>query len=106
MRDIHGTDHDGDLWPEPGRFRPERFLGRPPGAHVLIPQGGGDVDLGHRCAGERLTVELLGRAAVRLARLRYRLPTQDLGVPPRRIPGRVRSGVVMAEVDDSALAGA
>src|SRR5262249_29613415 len=36
-----------DLWPEPERFRPERFLGTRPGPHTFFPFGGGV----RRCLG-------------------------------------------------------
>ena len=36
-----------DIYPEPNAFRPERFLGRPPGTYTWIPFGGGV----RRCLG-------------------------------------------------------
>ncbi len=39
--------HRDDLYPEPGRFRPERFLERTPAPHELFPFGGGL----RRCVG-------------------------------------------------------
>ncbi len=36
-----------DVYPEPGRFRPERFLEQPPGTYTWIPFGGGV----RRCLG-------------------------------------------------------
>ena len=36
-----------DVYPEPNAFRPERFLGRPPGTYTWIPFGGGV----RRCLG-------------------------------------------------------
>ncbi len=33
--------HDPDLYPDPYRFRPERFLGQEPGTYTWIPFGGG-----------------------------------------------------------------
>ena len=64
----------------------------------LVPQGGGDPRTGHRCPGENITVALLTALAVRLARLDYRLPEQDLGISLRRIPARPASGVVLTDV--------
>ncbi|WP_298750923.1 cytochrome P450 [uncultured Serinicoccus sp.] len=39
--------HDPDAFPEPGTFRPERFLGEGPAAHTYLPFGGGV----RRCIG-------------------------------------------------------
>ena len=53
---------------------------------------------GHRCPGEDITVALLTALAVRLARLEYRLPEQDLSISLRRIPARPAGGVVLSDV--------
>ncbi|PZT70261.1 cytochrome P450 [Streptomyces sp. SW4] len=98
LLDVYGQNHDAKLWGDPYTFRPERFLDRPIGADELIPQGGGDPATGHRCPGERVTVGLLEALAVRLARLEYTLPRQDLRIPLRRVPTRPRSGVVLTGV--------
>ena len=95
LLDLYGHDHDPDLWADPYAFRPERFLGRDIGAFELVPQGGGDTRTGHRCPGEQLTVALLSALAVRLARLSFDVPEQDLSISLRRIPARPRSGVVL-----------
>ena len=65
------------------------------GAGELVPQGGGDPRTGHRCPGEQITVAVLSALAVRLARLRFDVPPQDLTVPLRRIPAKPRSGIVL-----------
>ena len=61
----------------------------------LVPQGGGNPRTGHRCPGEQITVAVLSALAVRLARLSFDVPEQDLDISPRRIPARPRSGVVL-----------
>lgn len=96
--DVYGTDHDPALWTQPERFDPDRFLPREPEPFTFIPQGGGDPATGHRCPGERVTVEMVKTALRLLVRLRYDLPAQDLGFSLSRIPTRPRSGVVLTSV--------
>ncbi|MGC5010076.1 cytochrome P450 [Streptosporangium sp. DT93] len=95
LLDIYGQNHDPLLWKKPYAFDPQRFDGRRIGDFDLIPQGGGDPRTGHRCPGEPITVALLQALAVRLARLDYHVPDQDLGIPLRRIPARPASGFVL-----------
>jgi fatty-acid peroxygenase len=96
--DVYGTCHHPALWPDPQRFDPERFTGREPDPFAFVPQGGGDPATGHRCAGERVTVELLKTATRLLTRLNYDIPQQDLAYPLTRMPTRPRSGFVIANV--------
>ncbi|MFB4284584.1 cytochrome P450 [Nonomuraea sp. MTCD27] len=96
LLDVYGQNHDPELWDEPYTFDPGRFAGRELGAFDLIPQGGGDPDTGHRCPGEDITVSLVRALAVRLARLDYDVPDQDLSISLRRVPTRPASGFVLA----------
>ncbi|MFF8847324.1 cytochrome P450 [Streptomyces sp. NPDC015127] len=94
--DVYGHQHDPALWPDPYIFDPARFADGPPAdAYTFIPQGGGDVATGHRCPGEDIAVALLATLAVRLARLEYDVPPQDLSIPLSRIPTRPADGFVI-----------
>ncbi|AEG94877.1 cytochrome P450 [Ramlibacter tataouinensis] len=98
LLDLYGTNHDGRLWPHPGEFRPERFMGRIPGLFELVPQGGGRADDQHRCPGEGVTLALM-KLALRLLvqRSRYRLPPQNLAIDMRRLPALPRDRFVIAD---------
>lgn len=98
LLDIFGQNHDASLWPEPYRFRPQRFLHHAPDPDQLIPQGGADARSGHRCPGEDITVALLAAFATWLAQLDYDVPPQDLTISLRRIPAIVRSRFVISAV--------
>jgi cytochrome P450 len=58
-----------DLYPEPDRFEPERFIGTPPGTYEWIPFGGGT----RRCLGAAFSlfeVRVILRTILRHARFR------------------------------------
>ncbi|RKN42637.1 cytochrome P450 [Micromonospora endolithica] len=99
LLDLYGTNHHRALWPEPERFRPERFTGWRDDPFGLIPQGGGDHHVGHRCAGEWITIELMKRAVATLAgSMSYDVPPQDLAVSLHRMPALPPSGFVITNV--------
>ena len=99
LLDLYGTDHDARLWEAPQAFRPERFEEWDGSAFNFIPQGGGDLFAGHRCAGEWITIALM-KHAVRLLTetMQYDVPDQDLHVPLSRMPTIPRSRFVMHNV--------
>ncbi|ADV67706.1 cytochrome P450 [Deinococcus maricopensis] len=96
LLDVYGTNRDPSVWAAPERFDPERFRTWNGSPFNFVPQGGGDHDLGHRCAGEWLTIELM-RGAVRfLTRdVTYDVPPQDLRVRLTRMPAQPESGFVL-----------
>jgi fatty-acid peroxygenase len=98
LLDLYGTNHDERLWPEPGRFRPERFRDWAGDPYTLIPQGGGAYETGHRCPGEWLTMGLIREAIRLLSRTRYEVPDQDLSISLRKMPALPASGFVIANV--------
>jgi cytochrome P450 len=64
--------HDPVLYPEPGAFRPERFLGTTPDSNTWIPFGGGRI----RCLGAQVaTLEI--KAVIREVLSTYELRRVD-----------------------------
>lgn len=97
--DLYGTNHDARSWVSPETFLPERFQQWDGSAYNLIPQGGGDHLMNHRCAGEWVTIELMKRAARFLAtQLSYDVPPQDLSIDMTRLPALPRSGMVLSNI--------
>jgi fatty-acid peroxygenase len=99
LLDLYGTDHDARLWPEPGVFRPERFEDWDGDPFSFVPQGGGEANRGHRCAGEQAVVALMKTGAYFLAaRMDYEVPPQDLRVSLRRMPAQPADGFIVRQV--------
>ncbi len=105
LLDLYGTDHDERLWSAPNEFRPERFEVHEPDAFALIPQGGGDPYVHHRCAGEWITISLL-KGAVKFLEdeAKYRVPEQDLSVDLSRMPALPKSGFLLEPLPPSGQA--
>jgi len=68
---IYATHHRVDLWPEPERFDPDRFVGTRPSPYSFFPFGGGE----RRCLGAAFASyemkvvldQVLSRASLRVA---------------------------------------
>ncbi|HEX2863239.1 MAG TPA: cytochrome P450 [Deinococcales bacterium] len=99
LLDVYGTNLDPRAWPDAPRFLPERFLpGQTHDPDALVPQGGGEVAVGHRCPGEDIALGLIAVTATALSRAEWELPAQDLTVNLRRMPTMPASGVRLANV--------
>ena len=98
LLDLYGTNHDPALWPKPNVFRPERFENWDGNPHTLIPQGGGEHDSGHRCAGESMTMALIKSLTRELAAMRYVVPRQNMWIDLGRLPAIPASRFIMSNV--------
>jgi fatty-acid peroxygenase len=96
---LYATNHDPKLWVSPHEFRPERFRNWSDDPWSFVPQGGGDRDLGHRCPGDRFSVEIT-KAAVRFLTedISYDLPPQDLSLEMTHMPALPRSRFIISNV--------
>ena len=99
LLDLYGTNHDPKLWDHPEVFNPERFRNWSGSPFSFIPQGGGDYYLGHRCAGEWVTVELMKVSLHYLVdEISYDMPPQDLSYSLVSVPSIPHSKIVMKQV--------
>ncbi|WP_172200939.1 cytochrome P450 [Saccharibacillus qingshengii] len=99
LLDIYGTNHDPKIWENPDVFSPDRFAEWEGSPFTFIPQGGGDYLMGHRCAGEWVTIEVMKVSLDYLAnRMEYDIPDQDLSYSMVSIPSIPHSKVVIKNV--------
>ncbi|PYZ96781.1 cytochrome P450 [Alteribacter lacisalsi] len=97
--DIYGTNRHPDSWENPESFIPERFKNWNESPFSFVPQGGGDHHMGHRCAGEWMTVLVMREVFKFLAEeVTYDVPEQDLSYDMHRMPTLPKSGFVMTNV--------
>jgi fatty-acid peroxygenase len=96
LLDLFGTNHDPRLWPDPQRFRPERFLDDGASPMHVVAQGAGTYEADHRCPGEPATEALLERLVRTLAQGGWE-PARppDARIRYRRIPALPRSPLVL-----------
>jgi fatty-acid peroxygenase len=97
--DLYGMMHDEKIWDQPYAFIPERFESRKKCLYDLMPQGGGKIMTGHRCAGDIVTLKLMMVFTDFLVnKMEYTVPKQDLYIPLNQIPTLPRSGFVIKDV--------
>ncbi|MDQ0231829.1 cytochrome P450 [Metabacillus malikii] len=94
--DLYGTNHDPEIWDKPDLFHPQRFSEWKGSPFEFIPQGGGDYVMGHRCAGEWVTIEIMKESLdFLLNSLEYEIPEQDLSYSMTSIPSIPHSKIVL-----------
>lgn len=99
LLDLYGTNHDPVLWEKPDSFNPERFASWQGSPFSFIPQGGGDYILGHRCAGEQMTIEIMKVCLDYLVnKMQYDIPEQDLSFDLNDIPSIPKSKIILENV--------
>lgn len=97
--DLYGTNHDPKIWDNPDVFNPARFSNWQDSPFGFIPQGGGDYFMGHRCAGEWVTIEVMKVSLNFLVnQITYELPEQDLSYSMVKIPSIPQSKIVIENV--------
>lgn len=100
LLDLYGTNHDSELWDNAEVFNPERFSNWKGSPFNFIPQGGGDYLLGHRCAGEFVTIEVMKVSLDYLVnKLKYNLPEQDLSYSMVSMPSIPHSKIILTNVE-------
>ncbi len=100
LMDLYGTNHDPGIWGQPDEFQPDRFKTWEGSPFDFIPQGGGEFDIGHRCAGEWLTLDVLRESLDYLVNhMTYEFPDQDLSYSMSDIPSLPKSGIVMRTIN-------
>lgn len=99
LLDLYGTNHDPEIWENPDIFDPNRFAKWDGSPFNFIPQGGGDHFMGHRCAGEWVTIEVMKVSLDYLVnQMNYEVPNQDLSYSMVSIPSIPHSNIILKQV--------
>ncbi len=99
LLDLYGTNQDPEIWNNPDVFSPDRFAEWDGSPFSFIPQGGGDYFMGHRCAGEWVTIEVLKVSLDYLVnRIDFEFPAQDLSYSKVSMPSIPQSRVVLKNI--------
>ncbi|WP_143833192.1 cytochrome P450 [Oceanobacillus timonensis] len=88
------------IWDNPSVFDPNRFADWSGSPFEFIPQGGGDYFLGHRCAGEQATMEIMKISLQYLNKISYEVPdNQNLSFSMVKIPSIPKSGIILRNIN-------
>jgi fatty-acid peroxygenase len=99
LLDLYGTNHHPEIWENPDVFNPDRFAKWDGSPFNFIPQGGGDYMMGHRCAGEWITLAVMNVCLDYLVnQMEYDVPDQDLSYSLVSIPSIPHSKVAVKGV--------
>lgn len=99
LLDIYGINHDAKIWENPYKFDPERFRGWNNNPYTFVPQGGGDPNNGHRCAGEMVTIQVMKESLKYMVNhISYKVPPQNLKYSLKRMPTLPKSGFIIRKV--------
>lgn len=99
LLDLYGTNHHPKQWEKPDSFYPGRFSKWEGNPFGFIPQGGGDYWLGHRCAGEWVTIQVMKVSLDYLVnQMDYDIPRQDLSFSMVSMPSIPQSKITITNV--------
>lgn len=99
LLDLYGTNHHPEDWDNPDTFIASRFIDSEQRPFSFMPQGGGDYDTGHRCAGEWMTLLIMQETADFLMnKISYQLPEQDFSYSLTEIPSLPKSRIRMTDI--------
>ncbi|SFL57571.1 fatty-acid peroxygenase [Gracilibacillus orientalis] len=99
LLDLYGTNHDPVIWDQPNQFKPERFNDWKSNPFDFIPQGGGEFDIGHRCAGEWITIDILNETVNFFSKeISFDFPDQDFGYSMNDIPTLPQSNIIITNI--------
>ena len=92
LTSANRAQHPGQV---PASCNSDCLLERASSALDYVPRGGGDSSIGHRCAGERITIARFAPAG---ASISFDVPEPDLSFSLARMPTHPRRGVCVANV--------
>lgn len=99
LLDLYGTNHDSNIWAHPDTFQPERFKDWKESPFNFIPQGGGEFVMGHRCAGEWVTIDMMKISVDYLVnQMDYEVLKQNLSYSMTDMPSMPKDKMVIKHV--------